>query len=457
MRLLLVDLIFAVWSLAALWQPALASALLLWVDIMAPLELAYSTGAQPLSTWALGVMLVSFAVNVAFRGFRPRITYFFWMWLLFFGWACVCTWVSPFPQSTDGLIRILKYQAPLLLISMSARTIKDARFLAYLLAVSLGVWGAKIGAGCLLHGMNNYMHIEGTQMGDNNFLSAGVVSILPILLYAATDYSGRYKLAVRFAWGIGLLLCLATVIFSNSRGAALGVLGNVVIYLALISKKKLRDIALVALVGGAVLMVLPQSFWNRMNTLQDVGTDKAESSARERLLLVKSTFRAVNDYPVFGVGPYSWVVVSNYYTGLQTSMQPHNIWLKCSVELGYPGLLIFISLILGTIIRLLRVRNQAYQAGQIRTGKLALALASCQIGYIISLTFLSNYDLEFQWAWLAVGNAFVGIWKTNRSALQTRALKKGRTRSEPAEPDSTPEPPALGDSNQYQSDKGNPA
>jgi putative inorganic carbon (hco3(-)) transporter len=446
MRLLIVDLVFAVWSLAALWQPALACGLLLWVDIMAPLELAYSTGAHPLSTWALGVMLVSFAVNVAFRGFRPRITYFFWMWLLFFGWACICTWVSPFAESKAGLITILKYQAPLLLVSMAARTLKDTRFLVYTLAASLGVWGAQIGLGCMLHGMNNYMRIQGTQMGDNNFLSAGVVSILPILLYAATDYSGRFKLAIRIGWGIGLFLCLATVVFSNSRGAALGVLGNITIYLILISKRKVRDIALVILVGGAVLMVLPQSFWNRMHTLQDVGTDRAEGSARERLLLVKSTFRAVNDYPVFGVGPYSWVVVSNFYTGLQTSMQPHNIWLKCAVELGYPGLLIFISIILGTIIRLLRVRNQAYRAGQIRTGKLALALASCQIGYIVSLTFLSNYDLEFQWAWLAVGNAFVSVWKTNRSSLPAHKLKKGRTRSSQAEPDPSPEPPVPGGS-----------
>jgi putative inorganic carbon (hco3(-)) transporter len=232
-------------------------------------------------------------------------------------------------------------------------------------------------------------------------------------------------------------------VFSNSRGAALGVFGNLVIYLTLISKKKIRDTCIAVGLGTVILLMLPQSFWNRMNTLQDVGTERAESSAAERLLLVKSTFRAVQDYPVFGVGPYCWVNISTSYTGLELAMQPHNIWLKCAVELGYPGLLLFLSLIIGTIVRLLRVRNAAYRAGQIRTAKMALALASCQIGYIISLTFLSNYDLEFQWAWLAVGNAFVANWKANglgasadkpKSKPRRGGLAEGMRRAMPSPP-----------------------
>src|SRR5690606_25500507 len=263
-----------------LWRPVLAAGLLLWVDIGAPLEIAYSTGAYPLSMMALGVMVASFAVNLTVRGFRPRLSFFFWMWLVFFGWVLVCMAYSPYPETArEGVIIMLKYLGPLLLVSISAQDQKDVRLLAYILAASLGIWGSQIGLWCLFNGMNNSMQIVGTQMGDNNFLAAGVVAILPILLFAATDYQGRFQRIIRAGWTVALVLCMSTVVFSNSRGAALGIFGNLGIYLTLISKKKIRDTGIALGVGTIILLMLPQSFWNRMNTLQDVGTERAEGSA----------------------------------------------------------------------------------------------------------------------------------------------------------------------------------
>ena len=143
MRLGLVSLLVLFWSLASAMNPAFAAGLMVFVDICAPLEIAYSTGAYPISLIALIVLAGSFGFNVAIRGYRPLITFFFVMWCVFMGWICVSAALSPFPSvAWAGVVLILKYLGPLLIVSMSMRTVADVKFLAYVLAGSLGIWGA---------------------------------------------------------------------------------------------------------------------------------------------------------------------------------------------------------------------------------------------------------------------------------------------------------------------------
>lgn len=442
MRFLIVILVFLAWALVGLANPAYAAGLLLWVDISAPLELAYSTGAIPISMMALGALAVSFAINTLFRGHRPIFTFYFWMWLLFMGWAALSAHRSPFPViAWDGWIMTLKYLGPLAIVSLCVRGIREVKFLAAVLALSLGIWGVQLGIGCIKNGVNSYMHIEGTQMGDNNFLAAGLVATLPVLLFFVKEYDWKFRKAVRIALLAVLALCLITIIFSNSRGAALGVVGNVIIYLTLISRRKVRDFAIAIALGGVVALLLPASFYERMGTLGAVGTEKSDSSAKERMHLASSTVRAIGDFAVTGVGPYCWTEISTSYTGLAVAMQPHSIWLKVAVELGLPGAGLFFGLIFGTIVRLLWVRKAALRRGEAKFAALALALASSLIGYTVSMTFLSNYDLEYQWAWMAVGNGLVGVWK-KKSRMRKRPA--AAPRREEAPPDADAEAPGAG-------------
>ncbi len=411
MRLALVTLFFAVWAALCWLRPVYGSGLLIWVDIFAPLEIAYSAGAYPFSKWAFYAMLLSLAINVVFRGYKVQFTFFFVLWVLIMAWSTYTAWVSPFQTlSWPGLERMNKYLFPILIASMTMATLRDVKFLAATLAMSIGIWGAQLGIGALKNGVNKFMQIPGTQMGDNNFIAAAVVAAIPVLVYFAKAYNWKFRPLVRVLFAIMLFLCLCTVVFSNSRGAALGVVGNILIYLVFISKRRFRDWSICIILGFIVAAILPQSFYDRLSTLKTVGKQDTEASAGERLLLVKSTIKAIGDYPINGVGPYSWVAISSSYTGIETAMQPHNIWLKCGVELGLPGLFLFCLLVFGTIIRLLIARQQAIREKNKEYEDLAVALASSLIGYTISLTFLSNYDLEYQWAWLAVGNALIGIW-----------------------------------------------
>src|SRR3954462_11538228 len=114
MRLLIVLLVFTGWAFFGLLSPAYAAGLLLWVDISAPLELAYSTGAFPISLAALGSLVASFSINTLFRGHRPNVTFFFWMWLLFMAWAALSAYRSAFHTfAWAGWIVTLKYLAPM--------------------------------------------------------------------------------------------------------------------------------------------------------------------------------------------------------------------------------------------------------------------------------------------------------------------------------------------------------
>lgn len=440
MRFLIVILVFLVWALVGIANPAYAAGLLLWVDVSAPLELAYSTGSFPISMMALGSLAVSFTVNTLFRGHRPIFTFYFWTWLLFMGWGALSAYRSPFPTvAWEGWILTLKYLAPLAIVSLSIRGIREVKFLSAVLALSLGIWGIQLGIGCIKNGVNRFMHIEGTQMGDNNFLAAGLVATLPVFLFFVKEYDWKFKKTVRVALSVVLALCLITIIFSNSRGAALGVVGNIVIYLTLISRRKIRDFAIAIALGGIVALFLPASFYERMSTLGDVGTEESDGSAKERMHLASSTVRAIGDFAVTGVGPYCWTEISTAYTGLAVAMQPHSIWLKVAVELGVPGAAMFFGLVFGTIVRLLWVRKSALRRGEAKFAALALALASSLIGYTVSMTFLSNYDLEYQWAWMAVGNGLVGVWKKK---IRTRKRAPANPRREDPTPEREAEPDA---------------
>lgn len=408
MRFLLVGFIFLAWAVLGMIRPSYASGLLLWVDIGAPLELAYAVGSFPISLLALVAILSSFAVNVLFRGHKLQPNFFVWVLIAFMAWGAVSAAASPLPATAwEGWVTTLKYLAPLALVSMSIRSFHDAKFVAGVLAFSVGIWGAQIGIGCLKNGVNNAMHIGSTQMGDNNFLASAFVALLPTLIFLFKDYHGPLRLLVKSI----LLLCaglnLASIVFSNSRGAAVALVGNLVIYVIFISKRKIRDFILLIAAGAIVAMILPQSFYDRMSTLKSVGTEKADDSIKERAHLVQSTIRAIGDYPITGIGPYNWINISMAYSGLDRPMNPHNIWLKCAVEVGFPGVFLFLVLVVGTIIRLVRLHYAALRAGQKSLAGLALALATGLISYAIGMTFLSNYDLENQWAWMAIGNALV--------------------------------------------------
>ena len=282
MRLLLILGLFAVAGLFSLRAPVYAACLFLWNNIFQPLSFARSPAAFPAAQAVLAVLVGSYALHIARGKLKPRANWLILYSPVLLGWILVTALVSPIPHAMEGFVEILKYLLPLFFISIGLRSIPDIKILSILLTLSVGVWSAQAGVHGLVKGVTRDMAIEGGQMTDNNDFMAATVSILPMLLYLAFSYRGKFK---GWAKAGGLLiaaLSVAAIVFSGSRGAALGLAASAMLYVALVSRKKLRDgLSLVAIVS-VVLLFLPDAFWERMSTIR-LGSEQTEGSAQERM------------------------------------------------------------------------------------------------------------------------------------------------------------------------------
>ncbi len=406
MRYYLVLLIFGTGTFLSLISFPAAAALFIWTDIFQPVAFARITSTFQFAWFVLIVLVTSYTLSVIRGKIRPRLNFYMLFIPIYLIWILISTLHSIYADAMAGFITIIKYIAPLMLISSGLNTTKQVKLLTLTMALSVGVWSAQAGIHGLIVGVSKDMGILGGQMTDNNDFMAATVSILPVLVYLAVSYIGPYRIGIRSFGFVMVALSIAAIVFSNSRGAALGLLAVIILYAVFVSKKKIRDTIVFFLLIGCTLFFLPKSFWDRMNTI-DISSEQTEGSAAERLYMLKATAEAVADNPIFGVGPGCWLMAAEGLTGKK--LEPHNIWLKLAAEIGIPGVLFYLFMPGFTIFGLLRVRKKAIAAKDFDRANLCVALVMAILGYLMPSTFLSHPFSEFLWAWYGIGCALVVI------------------------------------------------
>lgn len=192
----------------------------------------------------------------------------------------------------------------------------------------------------------NYI-IGATFLGDGNDFSMSLCILIPFAISMALGASTRW--GRWFAWagvGVGLLAIIA----SQSRGAALG-LGAVLVYLWLISPRKMLVLTGVAAVGLVVLVYAPPVYFQRMGTIANYET---EGSAMGRITAWKAGVRMVLDNPLTGVGAGHYAVAfGTKYRPPEAQGMPwltaHSSYFLVLGELGLPGIIAFLILTWGNI------------------------------------------------------------------------------------------------------------
>lgn len=424
LRFSLVLAIFALGTLLSFQGPALAASLFLWNNLFRPLEFSRHAGAFPSAYYVLVFLLVSYAFNWARGRFVPRANFLVLAWIPFVGWMYLTVVFSNYrAEALAGFFEILKYILPLLLISTALEKKQDFTLVLAAVALSIGIWSAQAGVYSLAKGtMTQDVRIPGAQMSDNNDFMAGTVSTIPMLLYFAFSYRGVLR-----KWAKPVLLAMAVsafigVIFSGSRGAAIGLAGIAVLYIVLVSRRRIRDSVLLGFAAVLFVFVTPQDFYSRMGTIEFSGR-QTEASAMKRVNLAKAAYRATMDNPLFGVGPHCWILVAERYSGAK--QEPHNAWLKTSVELGIPGLMMYAFIILLTLGRLFRLRRQAILDSQPQVTAMVSCLILSTAGFILPSTFLSHPFSEFFWAQMAIANALISRYPEWDKEEEREAMAEG--------------------------------
>jgi O-antigen ligase len=180
--------------------------------------------------------------------------------------------------------------------------------------------------------------------GNPNDLALNMVTFLPgAAIIVLTRRPGWLK---RAAAALIVALMLAVIVFTKSRGGALG-LAAMLASLVLLGRKIRPGFGVAAVVAVLVAVpFLPQSFWTRMESMTNEDVDKREftGSSEARRVVMGEGIDTFVEFPLTGVGAGQF---KNYNPPQRKERwrETHNVLIQVASEMGIAGLLVFAFLI----------------------------------------------------------------------------------------------------------------
>ena len=173
-----------------------------------------------------------------------------------------------------------------------------------------------------------------------NVLAEYLIMVIPVMLAAMILANGmRAKLLP----ALSLAATLGCLVYTWSRGAWLGIMIGLLIFLLMYSKNTLTVLLFGALGIPFLPFVLPESITQRFLSIGNVG----DSSTSYRVYIWEGVVRMLKDHFVsgIGIGNDSFKLVYPYYalSGIETAPHSHNLYLQITVELGIVGLIVFLA------------------------------------------------------------------------------------------------------------------
>lgn len=231
----------------------------------------------------------------------------------------------------------------------------------------------------------NYI-ASGSFLGDGNDFSLSLAVVLPLGLFLFLNA----KAWQRPFWGLALLVLVACVVLTQSRGGTLGI-GAMLAYYWAKSPKKMQTGALAVVVVGMVVAMAPGAYFARMNQIGDT----QEGSASARLMAWGVAVQMAADNPLLGVGAGSFPskIGNEYRTDavLGSGMTAHSVYFLALGELGLPGFIaVFYFIIAGLVAnrRLSRQVRERFGPQSVEAQLLGSSSAS-MIAFAVAGAFLS--------------------------------------------------------------------
>jgi O-antigen ligase len=197
--------------------------------------------------------------------------------------------------------------------------------------------------------------------GNPNDLAMNMVTFIPA---AAVIAISRQQPMLRrlVAAGIAALM-LATIVFTKSRGGALG-LGMMLLSLILLGGKVRRGFGTIAVVAIVVATAfMPSSFWTRMESIFDEDQDRQQftGSREARRIVMQEGIDTFLERPFTGVGAGQF---QNYNPADRKERwrETHNALIQVASETGILGLLAFSFLIVRAAMAAAATRRMLMRA-----------------------------------------------------------------------------------------------
>ncbi|MBB4640911.1 putative O-glycosylation ligase, exosortase A system-associated [Rhizorhapis suberifaciens] len=381
-----------------------------YIDIVSPQRLSYFLlNSIPISLIAFALAVVAWLAVDDKRD--SRFTWRQGLMLFLLAYAGYTTLHADFPleakEKWDWVWKALVFAIFLPLTLRTKLRIEALSLVMVLCASSIIITG---GIKTLLsgggYGVLNLMVENNSGLYEGSIISTVAIAIIPLILYLSkwstifpTDW--RVKL---FAVG----LCFACLLIPIGTEARTGLVCAAFLVLLFLrhSRHRLLYGALLGIAGLMAIPFLPSSFTNRMDTIQNY---QADQSASTRIAVWKWTWDYVKDNPlgggfeayrqntlrydakkVEGAGPVQEVerqVITD------EGRAYHSSYFEMLGEQGFPGLIVWLMLNFGTVLRMEIIRRRYEKRSEEDLRWVAPYALAMQQGHLVYL----------------VGSLFVGI------------------------------------------------
>jgi O-antigen ligase len=215
-------------------------------------------------------------------------------------------------------------------------------------------------------------------MGNRNLFGSAQVLLFPFVLFVLYKGNRVWKY-LSLASLAGLII---SVIISQTRSAWLSTLALalttfiLIIIFSGVSPKRLLLLGLkatvtIGLIVTMALMLNKDSSFSKSikgRALSLMGDRAADNnSILGRIAEWKESYKIIKRHPVLGAGPANWKLeimaveseASPYAVGLTVPSWPHNVYIQQASETGIPGVILFFSVWLLTVIAGVKVLQKA--------------------------------------------------------------------------------------------------
>ena len=367
-----------------------------WMGVMNPHRLAYGFAHD--APWSMLIALTLFLSLLIHRDKLVKfpvnaVTILLGIWIVWIGVSPLLFSFYP-DKEMHFWSRAFKVLLMVLVSLLVVQRRRDLDWLVLVLVISIGYYGIKGGVFTVLSGGSaRVWGPEGSFIEDNNSLALATIMTVPLIRYLQLQSTRRWQ---RHLATVAMLLCMASAVGSQSRGAFLAIV-MMSFFMWLKSRNKL-PLALVVLVALPLIFVfMPDSWTDRMETIRTYDQD---ASAMGRINAWQMAWRLATDLFPFGGGftVAGAAVFAKYAPDPSIPLTAHSIYFQAMGEHGFMGLALFVGIFAMTW-RLAGATIRASKAEPDLQWARDLA-AMCQvglIGYATGGAFLSlvYFDLPY--------------------------------------------------------------
>jgi putative inorganic carbon (hco3(-)) transporter len=314
--------------------------------------------------------------------------------LIFIAWMLCTTFFAFYPElAWLQWNKVWKIQLMVFLTALIIKERQQLNWMIWVIALSLGYYGVKGGIFTILHGGQfRVQGPSGTFFEGNNEMALVLVMLIPLIRYLHLQEPRKW---VRIGLASAMVLSGIAAIGSQSRGGlvAMAAMG---LFLWLKSRDKIFTGIYIVIAVGMIHMVMPQSWYDRMYTIE---TYQQDESALGRINAWHTAFNVAKSRVTGGGFEMFQAPTFRQYAPEPFRVHDvHSIYFEVMGEQGFIGFGLFVLLASFTWLRANQVIRECKNDPERKwAADLAAMIQVSLVGYGAGGAFLglAYFDLTY--------------------------------------------------------------